>query len=69
MNLPLEAQIWGSQECADYCKVEPPYFLRHTRHLPGFPKELPAFKDGRPRWSAAKVVAWALDPRPREVRS
>lgn len=55
--IPFDRVIWNAQDCADYFKQSRQEFLRLTRHMDGFPKELAA----RPRhWRAVEVSNWAL---------
>jgi hypothetical protein len=56
--IPLEYQVWGPQECADYLKQEKSTFLKRTQYATDFPARLSI--PGHPRWSARAVVNWAL---------
>lgn len=61
MSIPFDRVIWNAQDCADYFKQSRQEFLRLTRHMPDFPKELPT----RPRhWRALEVSNWALTGKP-----
>jgi hypothetical protein len=54
-SIPFDRVIWNAQDCADYFKQSRQEFLRITRHMIDFPKELPS----RPRhWRALEVRGW-----------
>ena len=61
--LPIEIQLWTTDDIASYLKVAQKSVIQRYASLPGFPKriEIPT-AEGRithPRWKAADVIRWA----------
>ena len=60
--LPIEIQLWTTQDIGSYLKIDPNKVVQRYASLPDFPKriEIPT-AEGRvthPRWKAQDVVAW-----------
>lgn len=63
------ADIWTTQDCADYLRLNVDTFRNDIRYRPGFPAPLPwsaIDSEGKPlkrpaaKWDRAEVVSWAL---------
>ena len=60
--LPIETQLWTTQDIGSYLKIDPNKVVQRYASLPDFPKriEIPT-AEGRithPRWKAAEVIRW-----------
>ncbi len=60
--LPIEIQLWTTQDIGSYLKIDPNKVVQRYASLPDFPKriEIPT-AEGRithPRWKAAEVIRW-----------
>ena len=58
--LPIEIQLWTTQDIGSYLKIDPNKVVQRYASLPDFPKriEIPT-AEGRithPRWKAAEVI-------------
>ena len=61
--LPIETQLWTTQDIGSYLKIDPNKVVQRYASLPDFPKriEIPT-AEGRithPRWKAVEVIRWA----------
>ena len=61
--LPIEIQLWTTQDIGSYLKIDPNKVVQRYASLPDFPKriEIPT-AEGRithPRWKAVEVIRWA----------
>ena len=60
--LPIEIQLWTTQDIGSYLKIDPNKVVQRYASLPDFPKriEIPT-AEGRithPRWKAVEVIRW-----------
>ena len=60
--LPIEIQLWTTQDIGSYLKIAPNKVVQRYASLPDFPKriEIPT-AEGRithPRWKAVEVIRW-----------
>ena len=60
--LPIEIQLWTTQDIGSYLKIDPNKVVQRYTSLPDFPKriEIPT-AEGRithPRWKAVEVIRW-----------
>ena len=60
--LPIEIQLWTTQDIGSYLKIDPNKVVQRYASLPDVPKriEIPT-AEGRithPRWKAAEVIRW-----------
>ena len=58
--LPIEIQLWTTQDIGSYLKIDPNKVVQRYASLPDFPKriEIPT-AEGRithPRWKAVEVI-------------
>ena len=65
LNLPIEYQIWGIEQIAEYFGYSLDYTKKHVIKAPNFPpvRPLPTDKFGErivDRWAALDVIAYAL---------
>lgn len=60
--LPIEIQLWTTQDIGSYLKIDPNKVVQRYASLPDFQKriEIPT-AEGRvthPRWKAVEVIRW-----------
>ena len=60
--LPIEIQLWTTQDIGSYLKIDPNKVVQRYASLPDFTKliEIPT-AEGRithPRWKAVEVIRW-----------
>lgn len=59
-DVPFEYRLWDAGACSDHFGQSKEYFLRHTRHLEGFPAPVKMSEGGQPRWRALAVGQWGI---------
>jgi predicted DNA-binding transcriptional regulator AlpA len=59
--IPIEHDLWGAVEIADYLKMSESHIRQRILPLPGFPQAIRLAYNGRsshPRWKAIEVIQW-----------